>query len=304
VLRAREYQSEGKRWVVDLDLKQFFDEVNHDILMARIGRRLNDRRVVRLIRKYLRAGLMAGGIVSKREKGTPQGGPLSPLLSNILLDDLDKELERRGHSFCRYADDCNIYVSSRRAGERVLKSIKGFVERRLKLKVNEKKSAVDRPWRRKFLGYTFSCHFKPRIYVSGKSIKRFKSKLKALFRQGRGRNLFRFIREVLNPVLRGWMQYYHLAESRRFAKELDQWIRRRLRGIIWRQWKRPRKRFQMLCRLGIQKERAARSAGNQRGPWFNAGASHMSQACPCIFFTRLGLLSLLDTLRKLGPILT
>ena len=239
-----------------------------------------------------------------QQKGTPQGGPLSPLLSNIMLDDLDKELERRGHSFCRYADDCNIYVASRRSGERVMVSVTRFIENRLRLRVNREKTAVARPWHRKFLGYSFSWHIKTRIRVAKQSIERLKSNLKALFRKGRGRNLGRFIQEDLNPVLRGWSNYFRLSEFLGFAEELDQWVRRRLRCLLWRQWKRPWRRFQMLMEQGLSEERAARSAFNQRGPWFNAGASHMNQAFPKRYFDQLELISTLDTLRRFGTVLT
>ena len=304
VVSARNYQREGKRWVVDLDLAQFFDEVNHDILMARIGLRVRDRRVKSLIRRYLRSGVLWGGVVSVPRRGTPQGGPLSPLLSNIVLDDLDKELERRGHSFCRYADDCNVYVASRLSGQRVMASITQFVEQRLKLRVNREKSAVAHPWHRKFLGYSFSWHYQSRIRVAKQSIERFRGNLKALFRKGRGRNMARFIQEDLNPVLRGWSNYFRLSEFLGFAEELDRWVRRRLRCIIWRQWKRPWKRFKMLMKRGLSEQRAARSAFNQRGPWFNAGASHMNQAFPKRYFDHLGLISTLNTLRRLGKVLT
>lgn len=186
----------GKRWVVDLDLEKFFDRVNHDVLMARIGRRVNDRRVLGLIRRYLESGIMLGGVVEQRVKGTPQGGPLSPLLSNILLDDLDKELEKRGHRFCRYADDCNIYVSSRRAGERVMQSLSRFLRDKLKLTVNALKSAVDRPWNRKFLGYSVTAEKASRVRMAPPSVKRFKDKLRGKFREGRGPNLRTFIESL------------------------------------------------------------------------------------------------------------
>jgi RNA-directed DNA polymerase len=304
VLQARQYQHDGKRWVLDMDLAQFFDEVNHEKLMAKMGRKVKDWRVKKLIRRYLRAGVLSGGVVSVQQKGTPQGGPLSPLLSNIVLDELDKELERRGHSFCRYADDCNIYVGSRKSGERVMASITRFVEQQLKLRVNLNKSAVARPWQRKFLGYSFSWHRKARMRVAKASIKRFKSNLKVLFRKGRGRNLQRFIQQDLNPVIRGWINYFRLSEFAGFAEQLDQWLRRHLRCILWRQWKRPWKRFQRLLKLGLSEERAARSAFNQRGPWFNAGASHMNQALPRRYFDQFGLICMLQTLRRLGPVLT
>jgi RNA-directed DNA polymerase len=304
VLQARQYQHDGKRWVVDMDLAQFFDEVNHEKLMAKVGGNVKDWRVKQLIRRYLRAGVLSGGVMSVPAKGTPQGGPLSPLLSNIVLDELDRELERRGHCFCRYADDCNIYVGSRKSGERVKASITDFVEQQLKLRVNRDKSAVARPWQRKFLGYTFSWHRKARIRVAQASIKHFKSNLKELFQKGRGRNLERFIQQDLNPVIRGWINYFRLSEFRGFAEQLDQWLRRHLRCILWRQWKRPWKRFQMLMKLGLPEGKAARSAFNQRGPWFNAGASHMNQALPKRYFDQFGLMCMLQKLQRLGPVLT
>jgi len=304
VLQARSYQRAGRRWVVDMDLEKFFDEVNHDILMARVARRVKDRKLLHLIRLYLRSGVMIGGILSQTPKGTPQGGPLSPLLSNILLDDLDKELERRGHSFCRYADDCNIYVGCRYGGERVLASISHFVKTQLKLKVNKAKSAVARPWQRKFLGYSFTAHKESKIRVPAESVKRLRKHLKQLFRMGRGRNLARFVNGNLNPVLRGWINYFRLAENKGFAEELDQWVRRRLRLIAWRQWKRSGTRFKNLMKRGIAEERAAASAFNGRGPWYNSGASHMNHALQKKYFNVLGLLSLLGQLRKFGIIST
>jgi len=304
VQQARCYQRAGKRWVVDMDLEKFFDEVNHDILMARVGRKVKDRKLLHLIRLYLQSGVMMGGVVSQTPKGTPQGGPLSPLLSNILLDDLDKELERRGHSFCRYADDCNIYVGCRLGGERLLASISRFVKTQLKLKVNKSKSAVARPWQRKFLGYSFTAHKESRIRVPEESVRRLRKHLKQLFRMGRGRNITRFIIKDLNPVLRGWLNYFCLAENKGFAEELDQWIRRRLRLIVWRQWKRPWTRFSNLMKRGIAEERAAASAFNGRGSWYNSGASHMNAALRKKYFDVLGLISLLGQLRKFGIIST
>jgi len=304
ILSARLYQHEGKRWLVDMDLASFFDEVNHDILMSRVGRRVEDRKMLYLIRLYLQSGVMSGGVVSRTAKGTPQGGPLSPLLSNIVLDDLDKELESRGHCFCRYADDCNVYVNSRRSAERVLGSISRYVEGVLKLKVNRQKSAVSRPWNRTFLGYSFTSHKRCRIKVSSKSVKGFRSHLKGLFRMGRGRNLTRFIREDLTPVLRGWVNYFILTETKGFAEELDQWIRRRLRLILWRQWKRPWTRFKKLRQLGIPEEQAAASAFNGRGPWYNSGAPHLNRALTMKFFDCLGLFSLLNQLQTCRRILT
>jgi RNA-directed DNA polymerase len=294
--KAQEYQRLGKRWVVDMDLAKFFDEVNHDVLMSKIAKRVEDKRVLRLIRSYLRSGIMIDGMVSRRDKGTPQGSPLSPLLSNIMLDELDKELERRGRWFCRYADDCNIYVGSRRSGERVLDSITKFVEKKLRLKVNKEKSAVDRPSRRIFLGYSFTFHKEPKLRVPKESIQRFKSNCKQLFRQGRGRNLGKFINEDLNPVIQGWINYFGQAEVKGFAEELDGWIRRRLRLILWRQWKRGRTRHKKLLSAGLSKERAKASSTNGRGPWWNSGASHMNDAFRKIYFDNHGLVSMLDKL--------
>ena len=298
VLKAREYAAEGRRWVVDMDLEKFFDRVNHDILMARVARKVRDKRVLKLIRRYLGAGLMIGGVVSPRTEGTPQGGPLSPLLSNILLDDLDKELERRGHTFCRYADDCNIYVQSKRAGQRVLESLTRFLANRLKLKVNSEKSAVARPWDRKFLGYSMTFHKQPRLKVAPAVVDRMKTKLREIFRAARGRNIGRVIEE-LTPVLRGWVNYFRLAEVKGVFEELDGWIRRKFRCILWRQWKRTYTRVKNLTKHGLDKDRALKSAMNGHGPWWNSGASHMNQCFPKCFFDRLGLVSLLGQLRKL-----
>lgn len=294
VEQTREYASNGRRWVVDMDLEKFFDRVNHDILMSRVARKVKDKRVLRLIRGYLRAGVMDGGVVTPRDQGTPQGGPLSPLLSNILLDELDQELEQRGHAFCRYADDCNIYVRTKRSGERVLASITRFLERKLHLKVNVDKSAVGRPWHRKFLGYSMTWHRKPKLKVAPESVKRLKGNLKAVFRRGRGRNVKRLIEDELTPILRGWVNYFRWSETKGVFEELDGWIRRRLRNLYWRQWKRPRTRAKKLMRRGLPQEQASRSAYNGRGPWWNSGASHLNAAFPKRYFDGLGLTSLLD----------
>lgn len=299
VTAAKAHVASGKRFVVDMDLEKFFDRVNHDVLMARVARKVKDKRVLRLVRRYLRAGLMLGGIATVRGEGTPQGGPLSPLLSNILLDDLDKELERRRHAFCRYADDCNIYVASKRAGIRVLASLKRFLSRRLKLTVNDAKSAVDRPWKRTFLGFTMTAHKVPRLRVAPASVSRFKGKLKAMFRSARGRSIVRTVRD-LAPVLRGWIGYFRLAEAKGIFEELDGWLRRRLRSILWRQWKRPSTRFHRLMQRGLDEQRARASASNGRGPWWNAGASHMHAAFKASFFANLGLPSLMMEHRRLN----
>jgi len=297
VLQARDYQCEGKRWVVDMDLAKFFDEVNHDILISKIRQHVKDKRILKLIRRYLKAGIMIDGISSIRIKGTPQGSPLSPLLSNIMLDELDKELERRGHRFCRYADDGNVYVSSQRAGERVLASLTRFLEQKLRLKVNHNKSAVARPWKRIFLGYSFSWHKQPKIRIPKETTQRFRSKAKQLFRRGRGSNLARFIEEQLNPFIIGWINYFKLSEFKGFAEELDGWIRRRLRLIIWRQWQRPSTRLKRLMKAGLSEERASKSAYNGRKPWWNSGASHMNAAFPKRYFDKLKLVSALDQLQ-------
>lgn len=297
VKAAQGYIRSGKRWVVDMDLEKFFDRVNHDILMSRVSRKVKDWRVLKLIRRFLEAGLMRGGMAEQRVEGTPQGGPLSPLLSNILLNDLDRELERRGHSFCRYADDCNIYVSSKAAAEHAMSEISRFLETKLKLKVNRDKSASARPWQRKFLGYSFTMHKVSRAKIAEPSIKRLKAKVKELSRQGRGISLAKMI-ERLNPVLVGWMSYFRLTEVKGVLQDLDGWIRRRLRCLLWRRWKRPYTRAKAMMKRGLTEERAWRSATNQRGSWWNAGASHMNDAYRKSYFAQIGLVSLVDTCQR------
>ena len=298
VKQAQTYIGEGQRWVVDLDLEKFFDRVNHDVLMSRVARRVHDARVLKLIRRFLEAGMMQGGVTTARTQGTPQGGPLSPLLSNILLTDLDQELERRGLSFCRYADDCNIYVGSRIAGERVMSGIRVYLEATLKLRINEAKSAVARPWSRMFLGYSVTVHRQPRLRIAKASVQRLKQRIREQLRAGRGRSLGRTIGD-LNPLLVGWMGYFQHAQARGAIEDLDQWLRRRLRCLLWRQWKRPATRERKLRQLGLDEERAWRSAVNGRGPWWNAGASHMNAALPAAYFTRMGLASLVLTHQRL-----
>jgi RNA-directed DNA polymerase len=260
---ARGYVAAGKRWVVDLDLEKFFDRVNHDVLMARVARKVGDDRVLKLVRRYLEAGLMEGGITSMRTEGTPQGGPLSPLLSNILLDDLDRELEGRGLSFCRYADDCNIYVGSRRAGERAMQAVTAFLEAVLKLKINASKSAVARPWERKFLGYSMTWHKKPKLKIAEASRKRLAEKVRKTMRKARGQSLKQTI-EQLNPILRGWTAYFRLTEVKGVLEELDGWIRHKLRTVLWRQWKRVYARAKNLMRAGIDEVRAWRVVERRR----------------------------------------
>jgi RNA-directed DNA polymerase len=299
--QARQYVAQGKRWVVDIDLEKFFDRVNHDLLMSKLCAKIGDARVLKLIRRYLEAGTMADGLVSARTEGTPQGGPLSPLLSNILLTDLDRELERRGHTFCRYADDCNIYVASERAGARLLQSLTRFLGERLRLKVNQAKSAVARPWQRKFLGYSLTWHREPKLRLAGSSLEKLTEKVRALLRGAHGRNLAATI-QTLNPVLRGWAAYFKLTETKRALEERDGWIRHKLRCALWRQWKRPYARARNMLQRGLTEERAWRSACNQRGPWWNAGASHMNATFPKSWFDHLGLVSLLDTVQRLQRI--
>jgi len=293
VKAAQGHVRSGKRWVVDMDLEKFFDRVNHDVLMARVARKVKDWRMLKLIRRYLKSGIMQHGLVEPRTEGTPQGGPLSPLLSNILLDDLDKELERRGHRFCRYADDCNIYVGSQRAGERVMASLTRFLREQLKLTVNPKKSAVDRPWNRKFLGFSLTAQRECRVRVAPQAVERFKDALRQKFREGRGRNVRAFL-DSLKPKLRGWASYFSVAETRRVFDDLDQWLRRKVRCMEWRKWKKPRTRMRKLLALGLDRGRARESAFNGRGPWWNAGASHMNAALPTASLRKLGLISLLD----------
>jgi RNA-directed DNA polymerase len=298
VRRAREHVAAGHRWVVDLDLEKFFDRVNHDVLLARVKRKVKDRRVLALINRYLQAGMMEGGTVSPRTEGTPQGGPLSPLLSNILLDELDKELEHRGHRFVRYADDCNVYVRSKAAGQRVMASLERFLREKLRLTVNREKSAVARPWERKFLGYSVTWHHQPRLKVAAESVQRFKANLRQMFRAGRGRSLRRLLAD-LAPVLRGWAAYFRLSDVTGVFEALDQWLRRKLRSILWRQWKRRWTRFKELLRRGLDAARATASASNGRGPWWNAGASHMNHAVPGRWFSQQGLVSLVQEHQRL-----
>ena len=295
---ARQYVAAGKRWVVDIDLEQFFDRVNHALLMGKLARKIQDARVLKLIRRYLEAGMMAKGLVSPRTEGTPQGGPLSPLLSNIMLDELDRELESRGLAFCRYADDCNIYVGSERAGGELLASLTGWLWQALKLKVNRAKSAVAQPWQRKFLGYSMTWHSAPKLRIAKHSLERLTEKVRELLRKSRGRSLAVTI-DVLNPVLRGWAAYFRLTETKRALEERDGWVRRKLRCLLWRHWKRPYARARNLMQRGLREERAWRSACNQRGPWWNAGASHLHVAFPKSWFDQRGLVSLLDTVQRL-----
>lgn len=281
-----------RRWVVGLDLEKFLDRVNHDVLMARVSRQEQDRRVLQLIRRFLEAGMMADGLVGTRRQGTPQGGPLSPLLSNTLFTDLDRHLEARGLAFCRYADDCNIYVGNRRAGERVMANTRAYLEKALRLAVNEAKSEVAKPGIRKFLGYRIATRLEEAyVRIAPQSIERLMQRVRELMRQGRGQSLARTIQR-LNPLLRGWANYFSPSVQHKRMKNLDGWLRRRLRCLLWRQWKRPRTCERHLLAQGLDPERAWRSSVNGREPWWNASASHMQQAFPNVWFQRLGLVSI------------
>ena len=283
---AQQYIAAGYRWVVDLDLEKFFDRVNHDKLMAKIAERVGDKRLLKLIRTFLTAGVMEDGLVSRVEEGTPQGGPLSPLLSNIVLDEFDRELERRGLRFARYADDSNIYVRSRRAGERVMESVKRFITAKLKLTVNEKKSAVARPWARKFLGFSFTSAGIPKRRIAPKAVDRFKERVRELTRRTRGVSIERMA-EDLTRYLRGWIGYFGKCETPSVLAALEGWLRRRLRSAIWKQWKRGTTRFAELRKRGVGKDLAAKTAGSAHGPWRLANSPALSIALPNAYFDSL-----------------
>ena len=288
VAKAQGYIAEGYRWVVDIDLEKFFDRVNHDKLMGKIAKRITDKRVLKLLRAFLNAGVMENGLVSPTDEGTPQGGPLSPLLSNIVLDDLDRELERRGHRFVRYADDCNIYVRSERAGKRVMESVSRFITKKLKLKVNEKKSAVARPVERKFLGFSFTLNRQPKRRIAPKSITRFKERVRKLTRRTRGVSIEEMVRQ-LAIYLRGWRGYFGFCQTPSVLKSLEEWTRRRLRSVVWKQWKRGRVRFAELRKRGVGKDLAAQTAGSAHGPWRISNSPALSIALPNACFDKLGL---------------
>lgn len=291
VQAAQQYVKDGHTWVVETDLSKFFDRVNHDILMSRIAKVIDDKPMLKLIRRYLNTGIMENGVVIPREEGVPQGSPLSPLLSNIMLTELDWELERRGLKFCRYADDCNVYVKSEKAAERVLASLTRYVEEVLKLRVNRDKSGTFRPCDSVFLGYSFSRGNYSRIVVAEKPFKRLKNKLRHIFRTARGTSLKTTIQR-LTPILRGWRQYFKLDERKRVFEELDAHIRRHLRKLIWIAWKNPKTREWNLLKRGLPPFNAWKSSVNGRGKWWNAGAPHMNIAFPRHVFARLGLYSL------------
>jgi len=291
VHEAQQYIAEGYRWVVDLDLEKFFDRVNHDRLLAAVAKRVADKRMLKLIRAFLEAGVMEDGLVSAVDEGTPQGGPLSPLLSNLVLDELDRELERRGHRFVRYADDCNIYVGSERAGQRVMESVTRFIMHRLKLKVNQAKSAVARPWQRKFLGFSFTSEREPRRRIAPKAIARFKERIREQTRRTRGISLQQMVKEIAT-YLRGWLGYFGDCQTPSVLHDLETWVRRRLRSVVWKQWKRGRTRFRELRKRGVSKDLAAQTAGSPHGPWRLANSPALAIALPNAYFAELGLLPL------------
>ncbi|MCZ6793373.1 MAG: group II intron reverse transcriptase/maturase [Planctomycetota bacterium] len=283
VEKAQGYLAQGLRWVVDIDLEKFFDRVNHDRLMAEIARRVADKRLLRLIRAFLNAGVLENGLVSPTKEGAPQGGPLSPLLSNLVLDELDRELERRGHRFVRYADDCNIYVRSERAGRRVMDSLGKFITQKLKLKVNSEKSTVARPWVRKFLGFSFTSHQRPKRRIASQAVARLKRRVRGMTRPLSGHS-FEYLTGELSDYLRAWRGYFRFCETPSVLRDLDSWIRRRLRCLAWRMWKRGRNRFRELRRLGVSEDQAAIIAGSAHGPWRISKTPGLNMALSIAYF--------------------
>lgn len=288
IAQAQEYQQDGFQFVVDMDLEKFFDRVHHDRLMARLAERIDDNALLKLIRAFLTSGVLENGLVEATRQGAPQGGPLSPLLSNIVLDELDRELERRGHRFVRYADDCNIYVRSRRAAERTLASVTDFVERRLRLKVNQEKSAVDAPCRRKFLGFSFTPGPNVRRRIASASIGRFKHRIRELTRRSRGGS-FSTILSELGTYLRGWLGYFGICQLPGIRRELEGWLRRRLRSLLWNRWKTSRRRYTELRERGVREEPAVRLAGSSKGVWHLSFSQVLHIALPISFFDSQGL---------------
>src|SRR5499427_3652619 len=293
VAKAQQYVAEGHGWCVDLDLEKFFDRVNHDKLMGQIANRVEDKRLRKLIRAFLNPGVMENGLVSPSVEGTPQGGPLSPLLSNLVLDELDRELERRGHRYLRYADDCNIYVRSQRAGHRVMEGITRFITHKLKLKVNETKSAVARPQERKFLGFSFTDGPEIKRMIALKALERFKHRIREVTRRAKGVSMETTIAE-LAPYLRGWRSYFGFCETPVVLEYLTRWVRLRLRAALWRQWKTPRRRRAALLALGVRPRLANNTAGSGLGPWYLARAKALSVGLSNAYFKSLGLPTLID----------
>lgn len=301
VRQAQTYVQAGYEWVVDIDLESYFDRVNHDMLMARVARVVKDKRVLKLIRRYLQSGVMIDGVVVETEEGTPQGGPLSPLLSNIMLHDLDQELEKRGHRFVRYADDCNIYVRSQRAGERVMESVGRFLEQKLKLKINRKKSKVERASRVKFLGFSFyRREGRVLIRIASESVARLREKLRWLTRRTRSGRLEDIVKEI-NRLLVGWLNYFRLAETPSIFQTLDGWLRRRLRQLVWKRWKRGRTRYRALVSLGVSRDRAALGAVG-KSPWHMAKSPVLHEGLNNRYWQSIGLTSLWHRYRALRPV--
>src|ERR1700692_2835871 len=294
VAQAQQYIAEGHGWCVDLDLEKFFDRVNHDKLMGQIAKRVEDKRLLKLIRAFLNAGVMENGLVSPSVEGTPQGGPLSPLLSNLVLDELDRELENRGHRFVRYADDCNIYVRSERAGQRVMESISHFITQKLKLKVNEAKSAVARPQERKFLGFSFTAGPNIRRAIAPKSLERFKQRIREITRRAK-RVSIKTTMEELATYMRGWRGYFGFCETPEVLIALTRWVRLRLRAALWRQWKTPRRRRAALIANRVSEWAARKTAGSGRGPWYLARSRALSTGLSNAYFKSLGLPSLFQS---------
>jgi len=293
VVQAQRYIAEGHRWCVDLDLEKFFDRVNHDKLMGQIAKRVGDKRLLKLIRAFLNAGVMENGLVRPSVEGTPQGGPLSPLLSNLVLDELDRELERRGHRFVRYADDSNIYVRSQRAGQRVMKSVTRFITQELKLKVNETKSAVSQPQERKFLGFSFTASPEAKRVIAPQALDRFKQRIREITRRAKGVSMKTTIEE-LAPFMRGWRSYFGFCETPEVLVSLTRWVRLRIRAAMWRQWKTPRRRREALIELGVRSGLASNTAGSGRGPWYLAKAQALSVGLSNAYLRSLGLPSLVE----------
>lgn len=291
IARAQTYLEEGYTWVVDMDLEKFFDRVNHDVLMSRVARRVEDKRLLKLVRAFLNSGVMIDGLASPTAEGTPQGGPLSPLLSNLLLDELDRELESRGLRFARYADDCNIYVKSERAGKRVLQSVTRWLDQKLRLKVNQSKSAVDRPWKRKFLGFTFTTSRKRSIAPTSRA--KFKKRIRQLTKRNRGSSLVRVVGELRSYLL-GWRGYFGFGQTSTVLRDFDSWIHRRLRCYAWKQWKTGPRRFAELRRLGIGKDLAAQTAGSRKRYWHISRSPALHRALSRAYLTELGLPLLLE----------
>jgi group II intron reverse transcriptase/maturase len=298
IMAARGYVEEGNKWVVDIDLEKFFDRVNHDKLMSLVARKVKDKRVLKLIRGYLESGIMMNGVKVKSEEGTPQGGPLSPLLANIMLDELDKELEKRGHKFCRYADDCNIYVKSQKAGGRVMESITQYIEEVLKLKVNRNKSAVDRPGRRKFLGFSFYVmKGKARNFIPKKPIAKFKAKVKEITSRSNGMSMETRM-DRLDWLISGWVNYFHIADMEKVAKELDQGIRRRLRMCFWKQWKKISTKHDNLVKLGVENHKAWEYANTRKGYWQTANSPILATTLTNEYLGKQGFISISERLSE------